>query len=134
MFVTGLLACSRGELEETEDKVEVIFPAIPYPTSQSTSQGKKKLSHLCGIITYSVKSMVILTIWLQWSLCINGSKLCLFIKLIRMEHAKKNKIYTKIVILKLVLFYLFFSVFFFHFFLFSNIRSIKQWYLSKTST
>lgn len=41
LFVTGLLACSRGELEETEDKVEVIFPAIPYPTSQPTSQGKK---------------------------------------------------------------------------------------------
>ena len=53
LFVTGLLACSRGELEETEDKVEVIFPAIPYPTSQSTSQGKKN-SVICVELSHTV--------------------------------------------------------------------------------
>ena len=52
-----LLACSRGELEETEDKVEVIFPAIPYPTSQSTSQGKKN-SVICVELSH--------TVWNQW--------------------------------------------------------------------
>ena len=40
-FVIGLLACSRGELKETKDKAEIIPPAIPYPVSQSTSQGKQ---------------------------------------------------------------------------------------------
>ena len=110
-----LLACSRGELEETEDKVEVIFPAIPYPTSQSTSQGKKN-SVICVELSHTVEingnpyNMIAVKFMHKWLEIVS------FYQANKNGTCQKNKIYTKIVILKLVLFYLFFSVFFFFIF------------------